>query len=83
MLIAQHLQGGFAEDGEIERGLLGRSIGENDLVRQRGFAAARCARDDVERKFRDAAAQDLVEAAHAGGNLADPDFSRIAYDFLR
>ena len=71
LLIAQHLHGGFAEDGEIERRLLRRGVGEDDLVRQRGFAATRRAGDDVEGKFRDAAAQDFVEPAHAGRQFAD------------
>src|SRR5207249_3161511 len=66
LLIAQHLQGGFAQDGEIKRRLLGRPVGEGDLMRQRGFAASGRASDNVERKFRDAAAQNVVEAAHAG-----------------
>jgi hypothetical protein len=81
LLIAQHFQGGFAEDGEIKRGALGRRIGENDLMRHRGFAATRRARDDVEGKFRNAAAQDVVEAAHAGRKFADRDFGRFARDF--
>ena len=66
LLIAQHFQGGFTEDGEIERGFLHHRVGENDLVRQRGFTATRRARDDVERKLWNAAAQDVVEPAHAG-----------------
>ena len=82
LLIAQHFQGGFAEDGEIERGFLHRGIGENDLMRQRGFAATGRARDDVEGKFRDAAAQDVVEPAHAGRQFVDRDFSGFAHDFF-
>ena len=39
MLVAQHFDGGFAEDGEIERRALGRRVGEYDLVGQRGLAA--------------------------------------------
>ena len=83
LLITQHFQGGFTEDSEIERGFLRRGVGENDLMRQRGFAATRRAGDDVERKFRDAAAQDVVEAAHAGRDFLDRDFSWLAHDFLR
>src|SRR6185312_4655217 len=80
LLIAQHFQRGFAEDGEIKRAFPRRRIGENDLMRQRGFAATRRARDDVEGKFRDAAAKDFVEAAHAGRQFADRDLSRLAHD---
>ncbi len=45
-------------------------------MRQRGFAATGRARDDVEGEFRDAAAHDVVQAAHAGRDLVDRDFSR-------
>ena len=81
LLIAQHLHRGLAEDGEVERGFLRRGVGENDLVRQRRLAAARRARDDVEGKFRDAAAEDVVEPAHAGRHFADDDLSRLTGDF--
>ena len=50
LLIAEHLQDGFAEDGEIKHRLLRRSIGEGDLMRQGRFAATGHAGDDVERK---------------------------------
>ena len=67
LLIAQHLEDGLAEDGEIERRFLRRPVGENDLMRQRGFPAAGRAANHVEGKLRNAAAQDVVEPAHAGG----------------
>jgi len=57
LLVAQHFDGGFAEDGEIERRALRRRVGEYDLVRQRGLAASRGARDDIKRKFRQTAAR--------------------------
>ena len=44
LLIAHHLEHGFAEDGEIERRFLRRRIGEHDLMRQRGLAATGRAR---------------------------------------
>jgi hypothetical protein len=66
LLVAQHFDGGFAEDGEIERRALRRRVGEHDLVRQRGLTASRGARDDIERKFRDTAAQDFIEARYPG-----------------
>src|ERR1039458_4731613 len=53
---------GFAEDREIEPGALRRRVGEYDLVRQRGLAASRGARDDIKRKFRETAAQDFIKA---------------------
>jgi hypothetical protein len=56
LLVAQHLDGRLAQHGEVERGALERGVGEHDLVRQRGLAAARSARDDVEGKFRQATA---------------------------
>jgi len=66
LLVAQHFDGGFAEDGEIESRALGRRVGEYDLVRQRGLAASRGSRDDIKRKFRETAAQDFIEARHPG-----------------
>jgi len=36
------------------------------LVRQRGLAASRGARDDIKRKFRETAAQDFIEARDPG-----------------
>ena len=77
LLVTQHFHGGLPEHGEIKRGFFGVT-GENNLMRQRGFAATRHARDDVEGKFRDAAAQDFVQSAHAGGKLMNLDFSRLA-----
>ena len=65
LLIAQHLDGGFAEHSEIECRLLCGRVGENELMCHRRFAATGCAGDDVERKFRNAAAHNVVEAAHA------------------
>jgi SOS-response transcriptional repressor LexA len=66
-----------------ERGFLRRGIGKNDLMHHRGFAATGRAGNDVERKFRDAAAQDVVEAADAGRQFADRDLSRLVHDCFR
>src|ERR1017187_9982796 len=82
LLVAQHFYGGFAEDGEKERGFFRRGIGENDLMHHRGFAATGRAGDDVERKFWDTAAQDVVEAAHAARYFADRGFTRLAHEYL-
>src|SRR5581483_5287500 len=76
LLIAQHFQGGFSEDRKIKRRFFDRGIGKNNLMRQRGLAATRRARDNIERKFRDAASHDFIEAGHAGGYFADDDFRR-------
>jgi hypothetical protein len=78
LLIAQHLQCGFAQNGEIKRGFLRRGIGENELMRHGGFAATGHARDHVKGEFRDAAAHDLVQAADAGRQFADSGFTRLA-----
>ncbi len=74
LLVAQHFQGGFPEDGEIERGVLRGGIGEDELMRQRGFAAPRRARDDVKREFRKAAAQNLIQARNPGRQFVDLHF---------
>src|ERR1700676_2457770 len=50
-------------------------------MRQRGFAAARRTSDNVERKFRDASAQNVVETAHTGRQFVDRDFSLPRYFF--
>ena len=71
LLVAQHLERRLAEDGEVERGLLARGIGEDDLMRERGLAGARLAHDDVEGVLGDAAAEDQIELVNAGGQLAD------------
>src|SRR5687768_18481127 len=81
LLVAQHFQRRLAENGEIERGLLRSRIGKHDLMRERGFAAARRAGDDVEREFRQPTAQNVIEAANAGGQLPDGYFIRHAYFF--
>ena len=82
LLITQHFHGRFAQDSEIECGLLLRRIGENDLMCEGGLAAARRARDDVERKFRDAAAQNVIQSAHPGRDLMDRDFGRVTHGFF-
>jgi hypothetical protein len=83
LLITQHLEDGFAEHAEIQCRFLRRPIGEGDLMHQRGFAATGRARQDVERKFRNAAAEDIVEPRHAGGKLVNRNLGRIAHGFFR
>jgi len=46
-------------------------------MRQRRFAATGCAGDDIERKLRDSAAENVVQTAHARGHFADDYFSRL------
>ena len=69
LLVAQHLDGRLAQHGEVQRRPLRGGVGEHDLVRQRGLAASGGAGDDVEGELGQAAAEDLVEARHAGGQL--------------
>ena len=71
LLVAQHLDGRLAQHGEVERRPLRGGVGEHDLVRQRGLAASGGAGDDVEGVLGQAAAEDFVEARHAGGQLPD------------
>ncbi len=71
LLVPQHLQSRFSEHGEVQRGSCCRGIREQDLVHQRGLAAAGCARDDVERELGQSAAQDFIEPAHASRQLAN------------
>ena len=69
LLVAQHLDGRLAQHGEVQRRPLRGGVGEHDLMRQRGLAASGGAGDDVEGELGQAAAEDLIEARHAGGQL--------------
>jgi hypothetical protein len=71
LLIAQHLEGRFADDGEVQRGTAGTGEGEHDLLRERRFPRAWSTRNDIEGEFRQAPTQDLVEPRHACGKLAN------------
>ena len=55
--------------GEVQRRPFGAGVGEHELMRQRGLAASGGAGDDVEGVLGQAAAEDLIEAGHAGGHL--------------
>ena len=71
LLVAQHLDGRLADDAEVHGLSLGARVREHDLMRQRRLAAPRAAGDQIERELRNPAAQHLVEARHAGGQLAN------------
>jgi hypothetical protein len=81
LLIAQHFQSGLAQHGEIERWFLRRRVREADLMRQRGFAAPGRAGYDVKGKLRQAAAENIVQARHAGRQFPDCDFGELAHWF--
>ena len=51
LLVTQHLQRWLAQHGEVQRRPLRRGQREHDLVRQGGFAAARRAGQQIERKL--------------------------------
>ena len=76
------MYGGFAEDGEIERGALRGRVSEYDLVGQRGLAASRGARDDIKRKCRETTAQDFIEARDPGRQFVYSHLIRCAQTFL-
>ena len=80
LLIAQHLDGRLAQHGEVQRRALRGGVGEHDLMRERGLAASRSAGDDIEGELGQAAAEDLIEAGHSGGQNAEwpPAWSREA-----
>ena len=65
--VSQHLDGGFSENGEIERRTLRGGIGKHELVCQRRLPASGCARDDVERELGKTAAHNFVKARNPGG----------------
>jgi hypothetical protein len=66
LLIAQHLDGRFAQHGEVQRRSPWTGVSEDDLVRQRGLTASGSAGDDVEGVLGQTAAENLIEARHAG-----------------
>src|SRR3954447_17655910 len=74
LLVAQHFQGRFTENSKVERRSLRSGIGEDELVRQRGLAASRGPRDNVEREFRQTAAQDIVQAWNPSRQFFYRDF---------
>src|SRR5450830_1325280 len=74
LLIAQHLQRRLTEDGKKQRRTLRRSQGKHHLVRQGSFATPWRAGDQVERKLRQASAQDLVQSWHTSGQTVDSHF---------
>src|SRR5471032_30194 len=74
LLVAQHLQRRLTEHGKEQRRALRRGQGEHHLVREGGFAAAWRAGDQVERKLRQATAQDLVQSWHTRGQTVDSHF---------
>src|SRR5665213_1773797 len=47
LLIAQHLEGRFANDGEIERGSIGASEGEHNLLRECRLPGAGSAGNEI------------------------------------
>ena len=76
LLVAQHLQGRFAEHGEVQGRPLRRRQREHHLVRQGGLPAAGRAADQVERILRDAAPEDLIQAGDAGNQaIESPRFA--------
>ena len=69
LLIAQHLDGRLAQHGEVQGRPLRGGVGEHDLMRQRGLSASGGAGDDVEGVLGQPAAEDLIQARHAGRQL--------------
>ena len=67
LLIAQHLERGFADDGEVQRGPIGTGEGEHDLLRERRFPRAWSAGNEIEGELRQTPTQDLVESRNARG----------------
>ena len=63
-------------------GRSGAGVGEHDLMRQRGLAAAGGAGDDVEGVLGQAAAEDFIEARHAGGQLPNGHSILVVLDLV-
>ena len=74
LLITQHLQWRFTQDGKEQRRAFRRCQGKHHLVGQRGLAATRRAGNQIERKFRQSSTQHLVQSRHAGGQTVDSHF---------
>ena len=82
LLIAKHLDRRFADDAEIHGPPLGARVREHDLMRHRRLAAPWAAGDQIERKFRNPAAQDFVKPRHPGGQLTNLDPVTHWFGFL-
>jgi hypothetical protein len=67
LLIAQHLEGRFADHREVQRGTLGTGEREHDLLRERRLPRTRGAGNEIEGELRQASTQDLVESGNASG----------------
>ena len=80
LLIAQHLDGGLAQHCEIQCGTLRSGIGKDKLMREGGFTAAGCTRDDIEGIFGQAAAEDLIKSGNTRGEL--PNFHSFLLLFI-
>ena len=73
LLVAKHLDGRLADDAEVHGLSLRARVREHDLMTERRLAAPRAAGDQIERELRNATAQHLVEARHAGRQFANRD----------
>src|SRR5260370_1034120 len=69
LLVAQHLQGWLADNREVQGGAFWGGQREHDLLRKCGLARAWRTRDQVEAVFRNPAAKNLVQPAHARRKL--------------
>ena len=70
LLIAQHLDRGFTKHGEVQRRPFWGGVGEQNLLRQRGFAGAGAAGQHVEGKLGQATAQHGIEPWHPGAQMS-------------
>ena len=73
LLIAQHLEGWFADHAEIQGRTIVAGQGEHDLLRERGLPGAGRTGDQIEGEFRQAPADHLVKPRHARGELSNHD----------
>ncbi len=71
LLVAQHLDGRLAQNREVECGPLRGGIRKHDLMGEGGFTASGRPGNDIERVFRQPAAQDLIQTGHAGRQAPD------------
>lgn len=73
LLIAQHLRGGLAEHGEVDRVPFRSRVGEHDLLHQRGLPGARLSGHQIERVLGKPAPEHFIQARNTGRMLRDVD----------
>ena len=71
LLIPQHLDGGLADHGEVQRGTIACGQGEHQLLRERRLPRTGGPGDEIEGELGQTPTKDVVETLDARGKSAD------------